>query len=82
MKTKTVKVGVVYQVKGYIEVEVPVNLKSKLAILDYVQDLEDHAGDLPLPTNPEYLEGSFEIDSIDGLCKEEIHCPFKRPTKV
>jgi hypothetical protein len=82
METKTVKVGVVYQVKGYIEVEVPVNLKSNLAILDYVQDLEDHAGDLPLPTDPEYLDDSFEIDSIDGLCKEEIKCSFKRPTKV
>lgn len=82
IKTKTVTVGVVYKVKGYINVEVPTNLKSKLAILDYVQDLEDHAGDLPLPANPEYLDGSFEINSIDGLCKEEIHCSFNRPTKV
>lgn len=67
----TVKVGVVYQSHGYINVQVPAGMSPK-ATLQYVQDLEDKTGSLPLPADPEFIDDSFEIDSIDGLCVEEI----------
>lgn len=55
---KTYKIGVVWQVYGYVEVEAD-SLTEAVLI----------AEDAPLPDNGEYIEGSFEVDH-DGLVEE------------
>ncbi len=71
-KMKEVKVGVVYQSHGYITVKVPATLKTHKEMLQYIKDKEEEGHSLPLPMNNEYIDNSFEIDSVDGLCVQEI----------
>jgi len=55
---KTYKIGVVWQVYGYVEVEAD-SLTEAVLI----------AEDAPLPDNGEYIQGSFEVDH-DGFVEE------------
>ena len=50
---KTYKVGVVWQMYGYVEVEA----------ID-VDEAIHNAMEVPLPENGSYVEGSFEVDEV------------------
>jgi len=52
---KTYKIPVVYQMFGYVEMEAD-------SIDDAVKKVENGHGDVPLPVDADYVEGSFEID--------------------
>jgi hypothetical protein len=52
---KTYKVPVVWQMYGYVEM--PAN-----SIDEAVKKVENGYGDVPLPADADYVEGSFEID--------------------
>ena len=58
---KKYKVWVAYECYGSIDVEVPdwVAEQGDDAIFDYLDEIQDT---LPLPDDPDYLDGSFEID--------------------
>ena len=58
---KTYKIGVVWQMYGYVEVEAD----SLVAAINEVQDA-------PLPDNGEYIEGSFEVD-VEGSALNEVN---------
>lgn len=53
MSAKTYKVGVVWQVYGYVEVEA----------ID-VDEAIHNAMEAPLPEDGSYVEGSFEVDEV------------------
>ena len=59
---KTYKIGVVWQMYGYVEVEAN-------SLEEAVKEVEDGGGDMPLPSVSDYVEGSFEVDP-DGLVEE------------
>jgi hypothetical protein len=59
---KTYKVPVVYTMYGYVEVEA----ESMDQAVDKVQN---GGSDMPLPSNADYVEGSFEVDH-DGIVDE------------
>ena len=59
---KTYKIGVVWQMYGYVEVEAN-------SLEEAVKEVEDGGGDIPLPSVADYVEGSFEVDH-DGLVEE------------
>ena len=50
---KTYKIGLIWQMYGYVEVEAN-SLAEAIHIV--------HSTDVPLPENGEYIEGSFEVD--------------------
>ena len=52
-RMKTYKIPVVFQMFGYVEMEAD-------SIEDAVKKVVDYC--LPLPTDAEYVEGSFEVD--------------------
>ena len=52
---KTYKVPVVYQMYGYVEVEAD-------SLSEAVEDVASGGGDMPLPEDASYVEGSFEVD--------------------
>ena len=52
---KTYRVPVVYQMYGHVEIEAT-------SIEDAIKLVENGHGDQPLPTDADYVEGSFEID--------------------
>ena len=56
---KTYKVPVVYQMYGYVYV----HAESMDQAVDKVQNGD---GDMPLPDDADYVEGSFEVDH-DGI---------------
>ena len=59
---KTYKVPVVWQMYGYVEV--------KAESMDKAADVVSNIGyDMPLPSDADYVEGSFEVDH-DGLVEE------------
>jgi hypothetical protein len=59
-KLKTYKIGVVWQMYGYVEVEA-VDIDEAIY----------NAMEAPLPDNGEYIEGSFEVD-VEGSALNEI----------
>ena len=59
---KTYKIGVVWQMYGYVEVEAESPDEA-------VKEVADGGGDMPLPSVSDYVEGSFEVDH-DGLVEE------------
>ena len=52
---KTYKIPVVFQMFGYVEMEAD-------SIDEAVKKVENGHGDVPLPVDADYVEGSFEID--------------------
>lgn len=61
---KTYKIGVVWQMYGYVEVEAN-------SLEEAVKEVEDGGGDMPLPMDGEYIEGSFEVD-VEGSALNEV----------
>ena len=61
---KTYKVPVVYTMYGYVEVEAESPDEA-------VKEVEDGGGDMPLPMDGEYIEGSFEVD-VEGSALNEV----------
>ena len=59
---KTYKIGLIWQMYGYVEVEA----NSLAAAIHIV-----HSTDVPLPENGEYIEGSFEVD-VEGCALNEV----------
>ena len=59
---KTYKIGVVWQMYGYVEVEA----NSLVEAIHIV-----HSRDMPLPMDGEYIEGSFEVDVEGSALNEE-----------
>ena len=59
---KTYRVPVVYQMYGYVEVEAE-------SMAEAVDEVQNGGGDMPLPTDADYVEGSFEVDH-DGIVEE------------
>ena len=57
---KTYKIGVVWQMYGYVEVEAE-SLAEAIHEADFA----------PLPENGEYIEGSFEVD-VEGSALNEV----------
>ena len=57
---KTYKIGVVWQMYGYVEVEAE-SLAEAIHEADFA----------PLPENGEYIEGSFEVDVEGSALNEE-----------
>lgn len=54
-RMKTYKIPVVFQMFGYVEMEAD-------SIEDAVKKVENGHGDVPLPVDADYVEGSFEVD--------------------
>ena len=52
---KTYKVPVVFQMYGHVEIDAN-------SIDEAIKLVENDHGDQPLPTDADYVEGSFEID--------------------
>ena len=61
---KTYKIGVVWQMYGYVEVEAN-------SLEEAVKEVDDGSGDMPLPMDGEYIEGSFEVD-VEGSALNEV----------
>ena len=61
---KTYKVPVVYTMYGYVEIEAESPEEA-------VKEVEDGGGDMPLPMDGEYIEGSFEVD-VEGSALNEV----------
>ena len=61
---KTYKIGVVWQMYGYVDVEAN-------SLEEAVKEVEDGGGDMPLPMDGEYIEGSFEVD-VEGSALNEV----------
>ena len=57
---KPYKIGVVWQMYGYVEVEA-----------DSKAEAIRKAEDAPLPDNGEYIEGSFEVDGTGWYTQTE-----------
>lgn len=57
---KTYKIGVVWQMYGYVEVEAD-------SLVEAINEVQDD----PLPDNGEYIEGSFEVD-VEGSALNEV----------
>ena len=60
---KTYKIGVVWQMYGYVDVEAN-------SLEEAVKEVEA-GGDMPLPMDGEYIEGSFEVD-VEGPALNEV----------
>lgn len=60
---KTYKVPVVWQMHGYVKVKAE-------NMAEAVDEVEDGGGDMPLPMDGSYIEGSFEVDH-NGLVDED-----------
>jgi len=50
---------------GYVEVEAN-------SLEEAVKEVEDGGGDMPLPMDGEYIEGSFEVD-VEGSALNEVN---------
>lgn len=59
---KTYNVPVVWQMYGYVTVKAE-------SMAEAVDEVENGGGDMPLPMDGEYIEGSFEVDH-EGIVDE------------